>query len=170
MLTFVVLGIALLIDGVVFLVALKEVGRRKGTQSLWRYVQTSTDPTLLAVLFEDFAASLGVLIAMAGIGLAHYTGNPVFDSISSIIIGLLLGLMAVWLAWRNRELLLGPAIPKARQDEIVKLLEDQPSVRSVRIVRTRIVGAERFRLAVEVDFDGAFLGAQHADVLERYGP
>jgi len=158
--TFVVLGVALLVDGAVFVAAVREIGRRKGEQGFLEYIRTSTDPSLLAVLFEDGIATLGVLVAAAGIGLAQLTGNAAFDAASSIVIGILLGLMAVWLGWRNRVLLLGPAIPKDMQDEIVAFLSEQPSVDAIRLVRTRIVGAERFRIAVELDYNGRYLGEQ----------
>ena len=164
-LTIVVLAIALLVDGAVFFAAAREVNRKKGERTFFQYVRTSTDPTLIAVLFEDFIASIGVIIALVGIGLSHITQSAVYDSLASIAIGLLLGLMAVWLGLRNRELLLGPAIPKHIQKDIYEYLSSQPSVREVRLVRTRIVGAERFRLAVEIDYNGEFFGERQLDLL-----
>lgn len=165
--TFIVLGIALVVDGAVLLAAIREIAHRKGEQSYLEYIRTSTDPTLIAVLFEDGIAALGVLVAFAGIGLAMLTGNPMYDAMSSIVIGVLLGFMAVWLGWRNRVLLLGPAIPADMQQQIVEFLEGQPSVDSIRLVRTRIVGAERFRVAVELDYDGRYLGLQQLPWLEE---
>ncbi|MBT8496329.1 MAG: cation diffusion facilitator family transporter [Deltaproteobacteria bacterium] len=155
---FIVLAIALVVDGVVLVAAVREVNRRRGEQSFREFVRTSTDPTLLAVLFEDGIATLGVLIAAAGIGLAWLTGNTIFDALSSIAIGGLLGLMAIWLGWRNRVLLLGPSIPEGMQKQIVDFIEEQPSVDAIRLVRTRIVGAEKFRVAVELDYNGRYLG------------
>jgi len=166
-LNFVVLGIALLVDGGVLMAAVREINRRRGELSFREYVRTSTDPTILAVLFEDGIATIGVLVAFAGIGLTHLTGNSIYDAASSIVIGVLLGLMAVWLGWRNRVLLLGPAIPEPIQKSIVEFLEAQPSIDSIRLVRTRIVGAERFRLAVELDYDGRYLGELQLDWVEE---
>ncbi|MCG8588830.1 MAG: cation diffusion facilitator family transporter [Proteobacteria bacterium] len=166
--TFAVLGISLVVDGVVFYKAIAEVRQNMGQQSFFRFVRESTDPTLLAVLFEDFVATLGVLIAMAGIGLAYWTGNPIYDSLSSIAIGLLLGLLAVWLGLRNRQLILGPAIPGDLHDAVLAYLNEQPSVDTVRGLRTRIVAADRFRIAAEVDYDGGHLARAHVDwVRER---
>jgi len=165
--TFAVLGFALIVDGWVFLVAVREISRRKGERSFLEYVRTSTDPTILAVLFEDGIATVGVLVAAGGIGLAHLTGDPVYDAASSIVIGLLLATMAIWLGWRNRVLLLGPAIPEEMQREIVEFLQSQPSVDSIRLVRTRIVGAERFRVAVELDYNGRYLGEQQLGWVEE---
>lgn len=160
--SFVVLGISLLVDGFVLTAAIREVYGRKGDQPFWTFVRSSSDPTLLAVLFEDFVATAGVVVAMAGILLAHLTGNPAFDAASSIIIGLMLGMVAVWLGFRNRELILGPAIPTEVEEQVVAFLMAQPSVESVRQVRTRIVASERFAFAAEIDYDGKYLGKLQA--------
>lgn len=160
---FAVLGISLVIESLVLMSAIREVWREKGDQTFFRFLRTSTDPTLLAVLFEDAVAVLGVIVAGAGIGLAHVTGNGQWDAVSSIVIGLLLGAVAVWLGWRNRQLILGPAIPRDTQKDIVSFIEEQPAVQHVRLVRTRIVGAKRFRIDAEIDYDGRYLGGKYAE-------
>ncbi len=164
---FAVLGASVLLDGYVFIAAIKEVNSGRGKKSFGAFIRTTTDPTLIAVLFEDFVATFGAMVAMIGIGLSHLTGNPVFDSITSIIIGAMLGIMAVWLGWRNRELILGPAIPDDVQQEVLKFLQDQPSVEAVRKFRTRVVAADTFRIAAEIDYDGVYLGKKHATWLQE---
>ncbi len=168
-LTFAVLGAAIVIDGYVFLLAIREVNIGRGKKGFLEFIRSSTDPTLIAVLFEDFVATAGAAIAMAGIGLANATGNPVYDSITSIIIGALLGLMAVWLGWRNRQLILGPAIPKETQAAVMRFLKDHRSVQEVHSLRTRVVAAGSFRIAADIDFDGAYLGKLHAEWLAEQG-
>lgn len=166
--TFAVLAIAFVVDGYVFIGAIKEVNAKRGETGFLRFVRETTDPTVLAVLFEDFVATFGVLVAAAGILLAYYTGDPVFDAMSSIVIGAMLGVLALWLMWRNRELILGPSIPDHVEEDAVAFLESQPSVTAVRRVRSRIVAANRFRIAAEVDYNGHVLGRRHADwVRER---
>ena len=110
--TFTVLAISFLVDGFVLMIAVRAVHASKGDQPFWKFIRSSSDPTVLAVLFEDFIACIGVIVATVGILVSYYTGSTVFDAISSIMIGLLLGVMAVWLGYRNRQLILGPAIPK----------------------------------------------------------
>lgn len=154
----VVLAISFAVEGFVLLSAARVVWKNKGDQSIGAYLRSTTDPTAAAVLLEDAVACLGVLIAFAGIGLAQLTGNPVFDAIGAIMIGLLLGAVAVWLGIRNRSLLLGPAIPRSLQAEVETFLRDLPEVQRVRRVRSRIVGADRFRFQAELDFDGRVLG------------
>jgi zinc transporter 9 len=164
---FAVLGAAVVVDGYVLLLAIKEINTGRGKKSFMAFVRTSTDPTLIAVLFEDFIATLGAIVAAIGIGLSLYTGNPVYDSATSILIGAMLGLMAIWLGWRNRELILGPAIPEELQEGVLEYLQAQPAVDSVRSFRTRIVAADSFRIAAEIDYDGAHLGRPHAKWLSE---
>ncbi len=156
---FAVLGISFAIEGYVLVMAIKEVNRERGKTGFLAFMASSTDPTLIAVVLEDSVATLGVVIAAIGIAMAQWTGNPAFDAASSITIGILLGVLAIWLGWRNRLLILGPSVSPEKSNEVVAFLEAQPSIASVRTVRTRVVGAKRFRLAVDVDWEGKFLGA-----------
>jgi zinc transporter 9 len=159
---FAVLGISILVEGAVLRKAVVEVNASRGQQSFREFVRTSTDTTLLAVLFEDAVATVGVLVAAGGILLSWLTGSPVFDALSSIAIGGLLGLLAVWLGMRNSVLILGPSIPSGVQKEVVTFLERQPTVTNVREVRSRILSADHFRIAAEVDYDGKALGRRRA--------
>lgn len=163
MLTWGVLGTSFLMDGFVFLMALRAVSADKGDKGFIEFIKTTSDPTVLAVLFEDFVATLGVLVASAGIGLAYWTGDPRFDAASSIAIGLLLGLVAIWLGYRNRQLILGPAIPKDVEEGAVAFLTAEPSVVGVRDVKTRILAADRFRLKAEIEYDGRVIAKSHVD-------
>ncbi|MEM9463019.1 MAG: cation diffusion facilitator family transporter [Myxococcota bacterium] len=163
----VVLAISLVVEGFVLLSAARVVWKNKGDQSIGAYLRSTTDPTAAAVLLEDSVACVGVLIAFAGIGLAQLTGNPVFDAVGAIMIGLLLGAVAVWLGIRNRSLLLGPAIPRSLQAEVETFLQKLPEVQRVRHVRTRIVGADRFRFQADLDFDGRVLGARLAHLVHE---
>ena len=159
---FAVLGISILVEGAVLRKAVVEVNASRVQQSFREFVRTSTDTTLLAVLFEDAVATVGVLVAAGGILLSWLTGSPVFDALSSIAIGGLLGLLAVWLGMRNSVLILGPSIPSGVQKEVVTFLERQPTVTNVREVRSRILSADHFRIAAEVDYDGKALGRRRA--------
>jgi len=152
-----VLATSLLLDGAVLLRAVDAVSASKGDKSFWQHIRTTPDPTVLAVLFEDSVACVGVVLAAGGILLSYATGNPVFDAVSSIAIGLLMGVIAVWLGWRNRQLILGPAIPAAMQAEVAACITSQPSVTSVRDIKSRVVAADRFLFKAEVDYNGRYL-------------
>ena len=159
---FAILGLSFVVEGFVLLMAARAVWAKKGDLGLFAYLRTTTDPTAAAVLLEDAVAILGVVVAAAGIGLAHLTGDPRFDALGAITIGAMLGAVAIWLGVKNRTLLLGPAIPRRTEKEIEAYLRDHPAVQRVRKVRTRIVGAENFRLQAQIDFDGRYLGRKMA--------
>ncbi len=158
-----VLALAFIVEMYVLLQAVKVANTERGEKPLMAFLRESSDPTLAAVLLEDGVACLGVLIAASGMLAAQLTGNPLFDSLATLTIGLLLGLVAVWLGYKNRGLILGRAIPVEVQEEVHSYLMAQPSVESVNAVKTRIVGAGNFKYKAEIDWDGAFLGEQCAD-------
>jgi zinc transporter 9 len=163
---FVVLGISFLVDAFVFQKALAAVRAQMGGRGVRAFARSITDPTALAVLFEDLAACLGVLIAVACIALSQWTGDPVWDSVGSILIGVMMGAIAVWLGYQNRILILGRAIPDETRLATLEYLAAQPSIGSVHAVQSRVIGAADYRLKADVRFDGRALGDE-VDRLER---
>lgn len=106
-----VLACSFLIDGWVLKRAVQELLETKPPNiSLYRYIKYIKDPFMMAVLLEDLTACSGVLIAACGIGATHITGNPLWDSLASISIGLLLGGVAVTLIRMNQRFLLGQSV------------------------------------------------------------
>lgn len=160
-LTFAVLGVSFVVDGVVLATAMRAVAAERGDKGFWEHIRSTPDPTVLAVLFEDFVACVGVLVAALGILLSHWTQDPLFDSISSILIGLMLGAVAIWLGYRNRQLILGPAIPTEIERAVIEYMVAQPSVQSVKDIKSRVIAADRFKLKAEIDFDGRHLAGEH---------
>ena len=154
---FVVLGISFVIDAWVFMKALDAVKEQMGDRDVSSFLKSITDPTALAVLLEDLAACIGVLIALVAILLSQWTENPVWDSIGSIVIGLMMGLIAVWLGYQNRVLVLGRRIPEEVRNNSIEYLLSQPSVKKVSAVQSRVIGSGDFKLKAEVDFDGEYM-------------
>ena len=154
-----VLAFALLIEGGTLAIAVRAVRAQAAEASMgfWSYVRGGSDPTGVAVLLEDGAAVLGVLVAATCIGLAMITGNPVFDGIGSICIGLLLGAIAIFLIDRNRVALLGEAVSPERVARIEALLKAEPGVESVTDIKATVMGAGKVRFKAEIEFDGAIL-------------
>src|SRR5215472_1523205 len=114
---YVVLGISFVLEAISFLQSLRQA--RPEAEAMQRdlieHVLVTSDPTLRAVVFEDSAALIGVVIATAGLAAHELTGNPAPDAIGSILVGLLLGVIAVDLINRNRRFLVGQeADPRVR--------------------------------------------------------
>jgi len=105
---FLIIGLAFIAEGYSLLVALGEFRRQaaEADKTLRVYFVETRDPTTLAVLIEDSVAVVGLLVALLGMGLAAWTGLAIFDGIAAICIGLLMGVLAVFLASTNRKYLL----------------------------------------------------------------
>lgn len=150
----VVLIFAFVVEAIVLVVAIRQIKKAAKGRPFFRYVRQGADPSAVAVLLEDAAACLGVLIALAGIGLARATGSPVWDAVGSILIGLLLGAVAIWLIVRNRHLLVGPSIPPEARAEMRRILEQHPAVERLVLLRTRLIDTRTWRVSADVDFAG----------------
>ena len=152
-----VLVFSVVLEGWTFWVALVEVRKSADAagMSLRQYTREGSDPMAVAVLLEDAAAVIGVLIVLACIGLYILTGNPIFDAIGSLIIAVLLGLVAIFLVRKNRSALLGRTVTQGEQEAILEVLEKDPVVEQVHDVKATVMSAETFRFKAEIDFDGA---------------
>jgi Co/Zn/Cd efflux system component len=118
------------------------------------FVLTTSDPTLRAVFAEDAAALIGILIAFTGIGLHQLTGSPVPDAIGSILIGLLLAVVAVFLIDRNRRFLVGEVVrPEIRTTILTDMLE-RPDIDRITYLHLEFVGPGRLYLVAAVDMAG----------------
>lgn len=153
---YIVLGIAFVLEGTSFLQATRQVhgaAQRFGLHPL-RYVAQTSNPTLRAVFFEDFSALAGILLAALGIGLHQLTGEPRWDALGSIAIGLLLGFVAVFLMRRNMEYLLGEGLtPEMRSRVIARLLE-HPQIDRITYLHVEYVGPQRLFVVAAVDLTG----------------
>ena len=125
----------------------------------------TSDPTSRAVFAEDTAALIGIVLAALGIGLHQLTGQVVWDAIGSILVGILLGVVAVVLIDRNRRFLVGePASPQLREAAIARL-QELPEVAAVRFVRLVYVGPRQLFLVASVDLVGDAAESQVASRL-----
>ncbi len=160
-----VLALSFVIEAFVLFIAYRGLRRAAGGRPFVRYVLDEADPSAVAVLFEDSAACLGVVIAFVCIMLAHVTGDPRWDALGSISIGLLLGVLAIWLIARNHQLLVGPGIPEHELAQIRTILTESPIIEEVVDLRTRVLGTEEYRVKADVVFDGAVMSRKLDPIL-----
>ena len=157
LINYVVLGFAMIFEGGAWYFAFKEFGRVKGRRGYVEAVKTGKDPTFFVVLFEDSAAMLGLVVAFLGVWLGDVTGNPVFDGIASIIIGLILGGTAAWLAFETKGLLIGERANKEVVEGIRRVVRARREVNHVNEVLTMHMGPDFILVNVSVDFDDDIL-------------
>ena len=152
-----VLAASFVIEGYVLTIAIKAVRREADGRPLLPFIRQEADPTGVAVLLEDLAACLGILVAAAGIVATHVTGSSMYDALASISIGLLLAGVAIFLIARNRDLLVGPAIPLEARRRIEEIIEQNPAVEKIVRLRTRVLDPQTYRVAADLEFEGEVL-------------
>lgn len=163
LINYIVLSLALLFEGGAWYFAFREFSRAKGKWGYIEAVQRGKDPSMFVVLFEDSAAMLGLLVAFAGILASQLTGILIFDGIASIIIGLILGGTAIWLAYETKGLLIGESANTHVVAGIRAIVVDCDSVEHVNEVLTMHMGPDYILANISVDFDDAI----SADEVER---
>ncbi|MES2857159.1 MAG: cation diffusion facilitator family transporter [Bdellovibrionota bacterium] len=152
-----ILAIAFLIEGYTLWIAIVSVNKSRGERPFWEYIRQGDDPTGVAVLLEDAIAVLGVATAAIGIYLSKQLNSPLPDAISSIIIGCLLGIMAVVLAVANGRILMGVSASADEEEAIREFLEQYPTVERVVSLKTAVMAPGSLRVAVEIEFHGGIL-------------
>ena len=147
-----VLGIAILFEGAAWWVAFHEFRKTKGALGYFKAVQRSKDPTVFTVLFEDSAAMLGLCAALIGIGLAQITGNPIFDAIASIVIGIILACTAAVLSYESKGLLIGEAARPSAIGNVRKIVNGHKGIISINELLSMHFGPRDILLCLSVDF------------------
>jgi zinc transporter 9 len=149
-----ILALSAVIEGYTLRVAFEAVNEDRRGRPFAKYFREMDDPMAAAVLLEDGAAVLGVMVAMAAVGMAHLTGSPAFDAIGSIVIGLLMGGVAVALIHRSRQLLIGSAPADEVLRRVTDIIAGQETVEGIHDVKAEVLGSGAVRFKAEVDFDG----------------
>lgn len=152
MVNYIVLSLALLFEGGAWYFAFKEFGKVKGQRGYIEAVKRGKDPSMFVVLFEDSAAMLGLLIALLGIWLSQVTGIAVFDGIASIMIGLILGATAIWLAVETKGLLIGEGANRSVIASIRTIAESFDEVEKVNELLTMHMGPEFILVNISIRF------------------
>lgn len=164
---YLVLALALIFEGFAWYFAVREFRKVKGKLGYLEAVRRGKDPAMFVVLFEDSAAMLGLLVAAAGIALAQITGNMLWDGLASVIIGLILGATAVWLAYETKGLLIGEAADQAVVDDIRSLANQQQGIDRVNEILTLHMGPEFVLVNLSLDFADELEIGQLERVIQR---
>jgi len=152
MINYIVLGLALLFEGAAWYFAFTEFSKAKGKWGYIEAVQRGKDPTMFVVLFEDSAAMLGIVAAFLGVMLTDLTGILIFDGIASIIIGLILGGTAIWLAYETKGLLIGESANEQVENDIRRIILGFDGIVNLNELLTMHMGPDYILVNVSIDF------------------
>lgn len=174
---YVVLGIAFVLEGASWTIAVRAFARGRAGLGWWQAVRESKDPAGFIVLFEDSAALAGLIVAAAGVWASHHWGDGRLDGVASIVIGAMLGVVAILLAREAKGLLIGERTDPATIERIRASVLAHPEVSAVNHVRTIHTGPDSVFVAISADFDDALtmgaaetLIARIADELKAHEP
>lgn len=155
-----VLAISILLEGTSWIIAIREFVRFKGDRTLRQSIEETRDPVLITVLFEDSAAMFGLVAALIGLGASWATGNMLFDGIASVVVGMVLALVAYFLARETKDLLLGESVPKSDSQSIRQVVESYPQVNQLVIQRTMHLGPNEVLAVLKVEFAEGMVTAE----------
>ena len=147
---FVVLGIAIVLEGLSFRTALIETNKSRGSRSLPAFLKDARQPELPVILLEDAGALLGLVFALLGITMAVITGNGVWDGVGAVSVGLLLLVIAVFLAMELAAMLVGESALPEEVQAIREALESSPLVDRVIHLRTLHVGPDELLVGAKI--------------------
>jgi cation diffusion facilitator family transporter len=137
-----VLGFGIVAEGFSTWGCLREVNKLRGDLSLWAWFRSSRNAELVVILGEDLAALFGLTLAFIAVSLTWATGNPLWDALGGIGIGVLLIVVAVLVGWEVKQMLIGQGVDKATLDGMNAFLKQQPHVESVLNLVTMQMGAD----------------------------
>lgn len=138
----VVLSVSILLEAASLWGCLTQINKVRHDESLWKWFLNSRQSELVVVLGEDIAALLGLVFALISVILSMVTGNPLFDAIGSIGIGVLLIVISLFLGIKIKGLLIGQSVDPEVSQEITTFLEIQPEINKVLNLITLQLGAQ----------------------------
>ena len=163
----VVLVAAIIAESFSFRTAIRESHAVKGAQSWPRFIKTSKSPELPVILLEDFAALIGLVFALFGVGLSLLTHDGIWDVVGTALIGVLLILVAITLAAETRSLLIGEAATAEAVSDITAALSSADGVERVIHLKTLHLGPEEVLVAAKIAVESTVSAQRVAEVINN---
>jgi cation diffusion facilitator family transporter len=164
---YVVLAIALVCEGASWLLALRELGHEGKGRGFWRAVRSSKDPSIYTVVAEDSAALTGLVVAFLGVFLGHQFRIPALDGLASLLIGVILALVAIFLVYESRGLLVGESADREVVAHLRELAAADPAVVRALPPLTMHLGPDQILLNLDLQFRSDLSAAQVAAAIDR---
>jgi len=143
---------------------MREVNKARGTRSLWHWFRESRQSELIVIFGEDLAALLGLVFALGAVVLTMITGNPIFDAIGTLAIGVLLVVIAVFVAIEVKALLIGQSVDPEVREAIHAFINGRPEVARVFNLITLQLGPD-VMVSIKAEMSGDLSGRGLIDAI-----
>ena len=163
----VVLSAAIIAESLSFRTAIVESNKVRGQQSWGRFIRRAKAPELPVILLEDFAALLGLVFALFGVGMTLITRNGYWDVVGTAAIGLLLVLVAITLAVETKSLLLGEAAGVESVERIERAITGTAGVEQLIHMKTLHLGPEEILVAAKIGVSDTVNASEVAEIIDR---
>lgn len=163
-----VLGVAFAFEGTSLTIAIQQLRKRsRRRRRVLEAVHVSKDPTVFAVVVEDFAALLGLTVALVGVVMGHIMGSHVPDALASALIGLILATVAIFLAYETRGLLLGESASPELRASLEEIVESDEAVVRMKPPLTMHLGPDELLVNLVIEFEPRLDVGQIAAAIRR---
>tara|TARA_A200000113_G_scaffold56080_1_gene47247 strand:+ start:487 stop:1386 length:900 start_codon:yes stop_codon:yes gene_type:complete len=162
-----ILSISILLETYVLIKAVKKLRGNKDKKSILKLLKESNDGPLIAIVVEDFAATLGLIFALVGTLLTYFTNNSIYDAISAISIGILLMVSGIFLGYEMKHLITGETVNEDVYKIVENALINEDKVKEVISVKIVSIGTNKYLGIVKVDYLDSYTDLEIVDLNKR---
>ena len=162
-----ILSISILLKTYVLIKAVKKLRGNKDKKSILKLLKESNDGPLIAIVVEDFAATLGLIFALVGTLLTYFTNNSIYDSLSAISIGILLMVSGIFLGYEMKHLITGETVNEDVYKIVENALINEDKVKEVISVKIVSIGTNKYLGIVKVDYLDSYTDLEIVDLNKR---
>ena len=162
-----ILSISILLETYVLIKAVKKLRGNKDKKSILKLLKESNDGPLIAIVVEDFAATLGLIFALVGTLLTYITNNSIYDALSAISIGILLMVSGIFLGYEMKHLITGETVNEDVYKVVENALLNEDKVKEVISVKIVSIGTNKYLGIVKVDYLDSYTDLEIVDLNKR---
>jgi cation diffusion facilitator family transporter len=163
-----ILGFSLILEGYATFSNIVELNKRKGGTGFFAYLRLTKDSDLIVIFGENSAAVLGLIVALCALMIAHYTGDGRYDAIGSVIIGVILIAVAIFLAREVKSLLIGESADLAIYTKVKELAKNHPNIQQLINCRTIQQGPNEVLVCAKILIDESLNAVQISKLINNF--
>jgi len=163
-----ILAVSFMIEGWALKGNLSEMNKRRGSTKLRTYLRDTKDSDLIVIFGENLAAVLGLAAAAGCLTIALFTNNPRWDAIGSLLVGIVLVVISIWLAQEVMSLLIGERADPKIEEAVIEIVRAHPSITSYRELLTLQQGPGQVMVSLKLGFDPTLTAEELIRTIEAF--